>query len=167
MNDHMTIPEYVIAPELGISLDVAEKIRKYHAFPMNILRNKLRFPIIVSRNSGYRHPEYELSRNRTTSTHMFEEIKERQDPGFGAADYRVAPALWYKFATELVFSRIYTRLIFYPLLDTPFIHADYRFLGVDRFFYIMRGSQIQRVSKSEFLDAVWERFVKTGTNINI
>lgn len=167
MNDNMTIPEYVIAPELGVSLDVSEKIRKYHAFPMNILRNKLGFPIIVSRNSGYRHRDYEALRNRTNSTHLFEEIPERQDPGFGAADYRVAPAQWYKFATELIESNIYTRLIFYPLLNTPIVHGDYRYFGIDRYHYIMRGSQIQRVSKSEFLDAVWERFVKGDTNINI
>ena len=158
MQDKMTLPEYVIAPELGVSLEVAEKIRKYHLFPMNIVRNQLGHPIIVSKRSGYRHPEYEAQRNRTTSAHMFQAIPERQDPGWGAADYRVAPTHWYKFMTLLLQAKIYNRLILYP--DNGFVHGDYRFIGVNRFYYIMRNGKLKQVTESELLDAVWVRWVK-------
>ena len=154
----MTLPEYVIAPELGISLEVAEKIRKYHLFPMNLIRNELGHPIIVSKQSGYRHPIYEAQRGRTTSTHMFQTIPERQDPGWGAADYTVAPAVFYKFMQLLTDADIYNRLIFYP--DNGFVHGDYRFLGVDRFYYVMHRGQLLQVAKSELLDVVWDRYVK-------
>lgn len=158
MKDYMTIPEYVIAPQHGISLEVAEKIRKYHAFPMNNLRNRLGFPIIVSQNSGYRHENHETAMGRElTSTHLFRENVSRQDPGWGASDYRVAPAHWYKFMTKLLNEKIYNRLIFYP--EKGFVHGDYRFIGVDRFYYLM-GQDLKRVSESELLDAVWNRYVK-------
>ena len=158
MQDKMTLPEYVIAPELGISLEVAEKIRKYHLFPMNLIRNELGHPIIVSKRSGYRHPDYEAKRNRTNSAHMFQAIPERQDPGWGAADYTVSPAVFYKFMQLLTDADIYNRLIFYP--DNGFVHCDYRFLGVDRFYYVMRQGQLLQVAKSELLDVVWDRYVK-------
>ena len=158
MKDYMTLPEYVIAPQYGITLEVAEKIRKYHAYPMNILRNKLGHPIIVSKKSGFRHEEHEKAMGRVlTSTHLFKEIPERQDPGWGASDYTVSPAVFYKFMTLLVQENIYNRLIFYP--DNGFVHGDYRFLGVDKFYYVM-GQDLKRVSESELLDAVWNRYVK-------
>ena len=158
MQDKMTLPEYVIAPELGVSLEVAEKIRKYHLFPMNIVRNELGHPIIVSKRSGFRHPEYEAKRNRTNSAHMFQAIPERQDPGYGAADYTVSPAVWYKFMTLLLQAKIYNRLILYP--DNGFVHGDYRFIGVNRFYYIIRNGKLKQVTESELLDAVWRRWVK-------
>ena len=160
MKDYMTLPEYVIAPELGISLDVAEKIRKYHAHPMNILRNKLGFPIIVSAKSGYRHEDYEKSKGRSGSTHEFRKISERQDPGFGAADYRVADQNFFKFITNLVQEDIYTRLIFYPESRTPFVHCDYRYFGIDKYYYLMSSSGIKRVSKNEIIESVWNRFLQ-------
>ena len=152
MKDYMSIPEYVIAPQHGISLEVAEKIRKYHTFPMNILRNKLGFPIRVSQRSGYRHEEHELSKGRAlTSAHLFREIPARQDPGYGAADYSVDDENWSVFIRELIEARIYPRLIFYP--NSKFVHADYRYLGVDRFFYIMEDG-IKRVSELTFIEKV-------------
>lgn len=159
MKDYMTLPEYVIAPQYGITLEVAEKVRKYHIFPMNALRNRLDFPIIVSKDSGFRHEEHEKEMGRAlTSCHLFKEIKTRQDPGWGAADYTVAPAQWYKFMTQLLNDKIYNRIIFYP--GASFIHCDYRFIGVDMFYYIMEGKELKKVTESELLDAVWNRYVK-------
>ena len=159
MKDYMTLPEYVIAPQYGITLEVAEKIRKYHAYPMNILRNKLGHPIIVSKRSGYRHEEHEKAMGRTlTSTHLFKEMPERQDPGWGASDYSVNPAVFYKFMTLLLQEKIYNRLIFYP--ESGFVHGDYRFIGVGRFFYVMEKGVLRQVTESEMLDAVWNRYVK-------
>ena len=157
MQDKMTLPEYVIAPQHGISLEVAEKIRKYHLFPMNLIRNQLGHPIIVSKNSGYRHPIYEELQSRRDSTHEFRKIPTRQDPGYGAADYTVAPAVFYKFMQLLTDADIYNRLIFYP--DNGFVHGDYRFLGVDRFYYVVHRGQLLQVTKSELLDSVWRRYV--------
>ena len=163
MKDYMSIPEYVIAPEFGITLEVAEKIRKYHAYPMNHIRNKLGHPIIVSKRSGYRHEEHEKRMGRAlTSTHLFMEIPERQDPGFGAADYTVAPSLFYKFVSLLLQEEIYNRLIFYP--ERGFVHGDYRFVGVKRFFYVMEKGVLRKVVESDFLDSVWNRYVKLPTN---
>lgn len=159
MKDYMTLREYVINPQHGITLDVAEKIRKYHVYPMNILRNKVGFPIIVSQNSGYRSQEHELSKGRSlTSAHLFQENTDRQDPGFGAADYRVADENWGVFIRELIDARIYPRLIFYP--NSKFVHADYRYMGVDRFFYIMDGG-ITRVSQEKLIESVDKVFNTT------
>lgn len=165
MKDYMTIPEYVIAPQYGITVEVAEKIRKYHIFPMNSLRNRLDFPIIVSKKSGFRHEEHEKAMGRAlTSTHLFKEIPERQDPGWGAGDYTVASAHYYKFVTGLLQDKIYNRLIFYP--QQGFIHGDYRFINVERFYYVMQNGILNQVTELKLLDAVWNRYVKLPTNIN-
>lgn len=157
MNQYITLSEYIISPNHPVSVEVADKILRYHLFPMNRLRNQLGFPIIVSAKSGYRHPEYERMKGRKDSTHEFREIDYRDDPGYGAADYRVAPAQWVIFGNTLVKDGLYNRLIFYPNATTPFVHGDYRFLREGRFFYIMHN-EIQRVSQDEFLQAIQERF---------
>ena len=156
--------EFILRKDLPVASDIIDKIIEYHLLPMNDIRQKFGSPIIVSKSSGYRHMEHEIEKNRLpTSSHLFMEHPERQDPGYGASDYTVAPALFVKFI-ELMVESQYTRIAFYPFQKTPFIHCDYRFFGVDKFYYFVNHkNEWHRVTKFELIDAVGKRFQSSAT----
>jgi len=151
--------EFILRKDLPVASDVIDKIIEYHILPMNDIRQRFGSPIIVSKHSGYRHMEHEIEMNRPpTSTHLFMEQPERQDPGYGASDYRVSPALFPRFI-ELMVDSQYTRIAIYPYQKTPFIHCDYRFFGVDKFYNVVNHkNEWNRVTKFDLIDAVNLRF---------
>ncbi len=153
--------EYIIRPDIMVPVDVQDKILVHHIMPMNVIRHALEAPIVVSLNSGYRPPEHENEKGRTklTSTHLFREIPERKDPGYGAADYRPMIHKWGKFIELMVQKSPYTRIAFYPEMETPFVHTDYRFYGIEKYYYIVTSGTWNRVSKFELIDTVKKKFL--------
>ncbi len=99
---------------------IADIILKCHIEPMNIVREALESPIIVSKRSGYRSRAYEVSKGRSgNGQHNFEDSHEH---GTGAADYTSAEA---KELIEPVLEHTcYTRICYYP--NNNFVHCDYK-----------------------------------------
>jgi uncharacterized protein YcbK (DUF882 family) len=89
-----------------------------HINEMNSIRERLGFPILVSKNSGYRPRAYEVSKGRSgNGEHNYE--------GKGAADYTCAtPEKVKKLVEELKKSSKYTRICYYP--NDNFVHCDYK-----------------------------------------
>ena len=100
-----------------LSKDIEEKIQ-VHINEMNPIRHALGFPVIVSKNSGYRPRAYELMKRRSgNSEHNFE--------GKGAVDYTCATKEKTKLLLENLKSKSkYTRICYYP--NDNFIHCDYK-----------------------------------------
>lgn len=161
MKLYFSIKEYIIRPDLHTDLDIIDKIVKHHLLPMNVVRRSLDRPIIVSKRSGFRHPIHEQEKGRNlTSTHLFEYNEERQDPGYGASDYRVAPLLWSKFI-RLMQQTPYSRMCFYPNVTTPFLHCDYRFYNIlegKKLYYVFINGKWTQVSLEELYKEVEGRF---------
>lgn len=119
---YFDIREFCIV-DSPIPQDVADKIFKYHIIPMNYVRHKFGRPVIVSKRSGYRPREYELSKGRNgNSLHTFS--------GEGAADYTHSGD-WAVFLKLMMKHTDYKRICYYP--NNNFIHADYA--GNRRLFY--------------------------------
>jgi hypothetical protein len=98
-----------------VPLHTADKIIKYHMLPMNLVREVFGKPVIVSKRSGYRPINYELSMGRTgASQHCF--------IGKGAADYTHS-GNWDLFIKLLRKYTDYTRICYYP--NNNFVHCDY------------------------------------------
>lgn len=152
----MKISEYIIRPDLPVPLDVIDKIQVYHANPMSLVRERLGFAIVVSKRSGYRPPEHEKENGRKlTSEHLFKPLKRPgSEKGLGAADYRTVDHKMADMAQLMCEITTYNRLVYYPDNRTPFIHADYRFLGGERQFFISSLSQWKHVTKKEFLHTI-------------
>lgn len=143
--------EYIHRPDLPVPMEVHDKIVLYHSNPMNFLRHEMNAPIFVSDASGYRPEIHEKENGRNgLSTHTFTERPERQDPGRGAADYWVHVINWYKFI-NLMIEAPYNRLILYPEMDVPFVHGDYRYIGVTKFYYIVKGTDLISVDPDELV----------------
>lgn len=156
----MHLREYVHRKDLPLPLDVMGKISEHHVFPMSIIRNEAGFPIYVSANSGYRPVKHELEMGRDgLSTHTFKKRKNRSDPGWGAADYQVHTLNWKDFIELMVDESPYNRLILYPMARTPFVHGDYRFIGLRKFYYVARGSELIEVTKEVLIETVINEIV--------
>lgn len=92
---------------------VADKILRFHIWPLNHVRRLYRQPIIISKRSGYRPIEWEAKHNRKgDSEHCF--------TGKGACDIVGSDMklLLHLIATETE----YCRLCYYP--QQNFIHVD-------------------------------------------
>jgi hypothetical protein len=157
--------EFILRKDLPIDDGVIDKIWQYHIIPLVPVRRSLASPVIVSKHSGFRPERHEIEMGRTdlTTTHLFREIPERQDPGYGACDLRVAPLRWVDFIKLLIEKTEYSRIAFYPHMATPFVHCDYRFFGIDRFFYVVdENYQWVRVTKEGLIREVEKRFGLQG-----
>ena len=124
---YMDLSEYVRRPDLEVPLEVSDKIVRHHLHYGNFVRKKLSEPLIVSQNSGYRHPDHEKEKGRKGSEHEFGKNSK------GAVDYTVSGKNRSKKAIlerlnklcDLLFKYTpYTRITLYP--TKLFIHADYR-----------------------------------------
>ena len=119
---YFTVSELCIVSR-DVPLDVADKLLKYHIWPMNEIRKELGTPIWASESSGYRPKWYEKQRGRSgKSQHCFE--------GKGAVDwtaYRITELL-----KLLLDKSPYTRICYYP--NNRFIHCDYKATD-GRWFY--------------------------------
>lgn len=115
MNWNFDIREFCITDE-PVPQGVADKIFKYHMNPMQVVRERLEDPIIVSRRSGYRPVKWELERGRNgNSQHTFR--------GKGAADYRINSDNWGLLLCLIKDWTEYSRICIYP--NNSFIHCDY------------------------------------------
>jgi len=99
---------------------IAQIILSNHIEPMNLVREALGSPILVSRRSGYRSRAYEVSKGRSgNGQHNFEESHPK---GTGAADYTSANAK--ELIDPMLEHTCYTRICYYP--NNNFVHADYK-----------------------------------------
>jgi hypothetical protein len=111
---YFSLSELCITPK-EIPQKVADKLLKYHVWPMNELRKELDSPVWASQSSGYRPEWYEKQRGRSgNSQHCF--------VGKGAVDwtaYRISDLL-----KLLLDKSSYTRICLYE--NNRFIHCDYK-----------------------------------------
>ncbi len=97
--------------------ELKDKIQ-VHIDEMNPVREDLGFPVLVSKNSGYRPEEYEISKGRSGKG-------EHTYKGKGAADYTCATAQKVRLLVEkLKKNSKYTRICYYP--NDNFVHCDYK-----------------------------------------
>lgn len=112
--DYFSIKEFLVDRVMTtVPVHVVDKIERFHKPIINPIRHKLRMPISVSGNSGYRSREWELEHGRKgDSEHTF--------IGLGAVDYTCEDmdALLH----ELRLSD-YKRVCYYP--HKRFIHCDH------------------------------------------
>jgi len=125
---NFNVSEFIYDKNAPVPLDVLNAIVRYHLMPVNVARNDLGFPVIVSQSSGYRTVEHEKSMGRTgTSLHCFgthiPKLKDRPEHyRKGAVDYTCSRINLEKLFLALI--RVgYTRICFYP--DKYFFHCDY------------------------------------------
>ena len=154
---HMKISEYIKRPEFGVPVEVIDKIQVYHAHPMSYVRHLLGSPIWVSLNSGFRHEKHELEKGRTklTTEHLFRDTgRPGSEKGLGAADYRTRLDMMGKMINLIERHTDYSRLCYYPNVNTPFAHCDYRFGNTKLAFYISKGGSWTQLSKDKLIEAV-------------
>lgn len=148
---HFDISEYVRRPDLGLPVAVANKILRYHIWPMNPVRERLGRAITVSLKSGYRPVEHEREKGRDgTSTHTFE-LTEIDPFGLGAADYTCLRQALAELGQLMIELSEYTRICFYP--DHLFFHGDYGFWypGTrEKRLYIDSGKGWKQVGEHEW-----------------
>ena len=116
MKNHFEIEEFNrTGAELTQELEAKIKV---HINEMNFIREKLGFPVMVSKNSGYRPRAYEQAKGRSgNSQHNFE--------GKGSADYTCSTPTKVKLLRdELIESSNYNRICYYP--NNNFVHCDYK-----------------------------------------
>ena len=116
------ISEFLIVPSSHVPIHVANMIWQHHILPLQVVRNAIEQPIIISKSSGYRPLDYEISKGRMgSSQHCFGEFEtSRFNPNHkGAVDLRYTPEL----LKELKQNSPYTRICYYP--NNGFIHCDY------------------------------------------
>ena len=153
---HMKISEYIRRPDLPVPLDVIDKIQVFHAHPMSCVRHLLGSWITVSLSSGYRPPEHEneMGRNQT-SEHMFMPLKQAgSELGRGAADYRCQKKLMAKLAVLMIEETNYSRFAYYPQVNTPFIHADFRYPNRTRSFFVVEQNVWKVVREQDFIQTI-------------
>ena len=123
---NFSIKEFCITDD-PISLDVADKIL-HHIKILQPIRDKLKSPINISKNSGYRPYKYELDHKRSgESEHVFF--------GGGAVDLTTSKSNLGKLL-ELLMKSEYKRVCYYP--NKNFIHCDLKGSG-KRFFMCYDG----------------------------
>jgi len=116
MRLHFSIKEFLIAPRYGLPTEVADKLLRFHIWPLNHVREQLGHAVYVSQNSGYRPLKYELKQGRSgDSQHTFS--------GKGATDVTISPGELGKLF-ELLTESNYTRITYYP--QELFLHCDYK-----------------------------------------
>jgi hypothetical protein len=119
MKLHFKPSEFNISGE-PIPEDVADKIQEYHIIPLQKVRDTHGQPIYVSKNSGYRSPEWEKSKGRSgNSQHTFK--------GNGAVDLTSDDLD--RLQQDLIEHSPYKRICRY----NSFIHCDYK--GNERILY--------------------------------
>jgi hypothetical protein len=109
----VSIRELLITPNITLSVDEAQTLAEHCAY-LSSVRQKLKRPISISRNSGYRPRDYEISKGRSGGS----EHSTFDRPGRGAVDLIYYPEL----LEELLKDSFYTRICYYP--NNGFIHAD-------------------------------------------
>jgi len=130
-NLYFQISDFIINPNERVSLEVINKIL-IHLWIINGVREEGGFPIIVSKNSGYRSIEHEKRHKRSgLSEHCF--------IGGGAADY-TCQKKYIKRLVELLRKSTYKRVCYYPKKN--FIHADLK--GYEKQFFICTGRRWKR-----------------------
>ena len=166
MKQYMKLHEYVITEQYGVPFHVCENLVDHHLLPMNHIRNtSFKHPIIVSKKSGYRHPKYEESKGRSLSTHEFMKDVDREDNGWGAADYTVQGVLFPQFIRIMIKQSPYTRICFYPEAKMPFIHCDYRFKNRgEKFYYVSMEGKWVLGSVNDLIKSVDNRFEGKAIN---
>ena len=133
MKNYFNLDEFH-KPSIALPDDVKEKIEKYHIPELNRIREELGCPIIISRHSGYRPYEYEISRGRSgKSEHCY-----RRN---GAVDITCKEdkfsELW-----ELMKKSKYTRVCLYP--NNRFIHCDFKLRKGKQLFMCLDGKHWER-----------------------
>lgn len=137
---YFTLSEFLIEKSPEPPLSVSEKIMAHHIWPMNAIRAELGVPIMVSKNSGYRSVDWEKGKGRDgLSEHTFQKNPHRQSEGLGAADYITRPGNMVDLGIQLVARTDYTRICFYPDVNTPFYHCDYRFPDRGKRLFLFRS----------------------------
>lgn len=126
---HFSVSEYCITGEMPPQ-DIFDAIVEFHIKEMNPVRDAFGAPISVSKHSGYRPYEYEISKGRVgTSQHSFKDIwagKKR-----GAADYTANDMP--KLVKLLLEKSGYRRVCYYP--NDKFVHCDHKGDGTRREYY--------------------------------
>ena len=124
---YIDISELVIDPDAPLPLGVADKLLKYHIWPVNKIRQKLGVPVTASLNSGYRSIEWEKAHGRSgNSQHTF------QDKGavdWTSEDLDALERL-------LISDTNYTRITRY----SGFIHCDFKETSNGKRQYFTSGS---------------------------
>lgn len=132
------ISELCITEE-PLSIEIADKLLRYHIWPMNKVRHILNQPIWASEKSGYRPKAYELKKGRSgNSEHTFE--------GKGAVDWTTKKGYLIALLNLIFQYTNYTRVCYYP--SRGFIHCDHKPTPQgQRQFFIAKGNkwQFQRV----------------------
>lgn len=114
---NFTIREFLIHRPNSVNVLIADKIVKHHIAVIQPIRNKLGFPIFVSKGSGYRPVAWEAKHGRSgTSEHCFK--------GKGAADYSCKTEKQLLLLLTELQNSVYTRICYYP--KEQFIHCDYK-----------------------------------------
>lgn len=119
MKINFSISEFVIAESeiKPVSLEIADKILKYHIAPMQTLRNALKAQIWASKKSGYRSVNWEIAHERSgCSEHCFK--------GKGAVDWTTKKKKIFNLGLLLADSGVYNRICYYP--NKNFFHCDYK-----------------------------------------
>lgn len=112
-----SLKEFLITQPKNISLEIADKLYKYHIIPMVPVRNELGLPMTASKNSGYRPEWWEKKRKRSgNSQHVFR--------GYGAVDWTCEdfPENKAHLLALIIKHTEYTRMAVY----NSFIHCDYK-----------------------------------------
>lgn len=114
---YFTISEFIIDPDADdVPVHVADKILNKHIPVLNPIRKKLGTPLHISKNSGYRSPQWELDHGRDgTSEHTFK--------GDGAVDLTCKTEA-IKRLGDLLAQSEYHRVAWYP--DNNFYHCDFK-----------------------------------------
>ncbi len=119
--NYFDIAEFLIDPEMRdpaagrVPVHVVQKIDAHHRPILNPIRARLDVPVIISKRSGYRTPEWEKARGRSgSSEHTF--------AGKGAVDVRSNKKL--DQLLDLLIDSDYNRVCWYP--HHGFIHCDFK-----------------------------------------
>lgn len=117
MSVYFKLKDFIIEDSDQISVEVADKIYKYHINPIIPIREKMKLPIWASQNSSYRPEEYEKKKGRSgKSQHCFV-LKGATD--WTCSNFRTNKDILLE---EMIQQTDYTRFAVYY----GFIHADYK-----------------------------------------
>lgn len=148
---YFDISEFVRRPDMGLPVEVADRIARHHLWPMNPVRAELGAPVSVSLKSGYRPVKHETERGRSgESEHTFRD-DVAGSRGWGAADYTTRADKMGELARLLVEMTEYTRIVIYP--DNGFIHCDYKFAERGRRTFIGSAHGWNEVETDQFIKA--------------
>lgn len=144
MKRYFSISEFILRKDLPVPLEVADKILRYHLWPLNEVRQRIGVALHISKASGYRPVAHELEKGRDgSSEHTFK--------GKGAADLAVIRPRMHDLAVALIQMTEYTRIAYYP--NSHFLHVDLKFPERGRRVFIADG-EWKHVSTAEFLNTI-------------